>query len=740
LSDRAIPNQVLLDFSNRKLLSPVPKKLYESAKAYFSKKELALLQTAYNVAFEAHKDQFRKEGSAYITHPVAVASILIELHLDIETVCAGLMHDVLEDSFIKKSYLEKLFGKDIVAIVDGVSNLNKLDFNSVEDRNANNLQKMALAMSKDIRVIIVKLCDRLHNMRTIEFLSREKQIKKSIETLDLYGPIAIRIGMQNIRIELEDLAFKCIHPMRARMLESAIKQAVGGRQRIISKLRKQFKYHLKNNDILATVQGRQKTLYSIYRKIKNKKKPFSEILDVYAFRVIVNSVDDAYRALGIIHNIHKPIEKKFKDYIAIPKSNGYQAIHTSLIALDGVPIEVQIQTKSMEIIAENGISAHWSYKTKDSVTSESMGAKKWIESFTDLNKASADTHEFVEAIKTDLVYDEVYVFTPAGRIVNLKSGSTPIDLAYELHTDLGNHAVACKVNRKYAPLNIRLENGQSIEIITSDKQEVSPDWLNFVVTSKARSSIRLALRNQKISQSRKAGKLMLESELKRGGVTLDQYRGSKMSRILEMIGVKSLNELLTDLGSGKKTGALVAERFFSTLNIKKNKNPKLKAMVLSDHQIEGVSVIYAKCCMPIHGDPITAHSDTDRGIVIHHSRCRQVAPHRSHNISSRYFPAMWGSDSKELHYKGHVKIHAEDRPGILADIASVFTKSNLNIVNIQSRDIDAMIIEFVVEVEVLNTNSLNKLMVKLRSLRYVTSCSRIVNDSKTKNEKTNFYK
>ncbi|MDA9205249.1 bifunctional (p)ppGpp synthetase/guanosine-3',5'-bis(diphosphate) 3'-pyrophosphohydrolase [Gammaproteobacteria bacterium] len=740
MSDRAVSNQALLDFSNRKLLSPVPKKLYESAKAYFSKKDLDLLQTAYNVAFEAHKDQFRKEGSAYITHPVEVASILIELHLDIETVCAGLMHDVLEDSFIKKSYLQKLFGKDIVEIVDGVSNLNKLDFNSIEDRNANNLQKMALAMSKDIRVIIVKLCDRLHNMRTIEFLPREKQIRKSIETLELYGPIAIRIGMQNIRIELEDLAFKCIHPMRARMLESAVKQTVGGRKRIISKLRKQFKYYLKNNDITATVKGRQKSLSSIYSKIKNKKKPFSEILDVYAFRVIVNSVDDVYRALGVIHNIHKPIGNRFKDYISIPKTNGYQALHTSLIALDGVPIEVQIQTKSMEIIAQNGISAHWSYKTKDTVSSDLIGAKKWIESFTALSEASKDSHEFVESIKTDLVYDEVYVFTPAGKIVNLKSGSTPIDFAYELHTELGNKAVACKVNRKYAPLNIRLENGQSIEIIASDKQEVSPDWLNFVVTSKARSSIRLALRNQKISQSRKAGKLMLESELKRGGVSLDEYRGSTMSRILEMIGVKSLNELLTDLGSGNKTGALVAERFFSGLNIKKSKNPKLKAMVLSDHQIEGVSVIYAKCCMPIHGDPITAHSDTDRGIVIHHARCRQVAPHRSQNVSSRYFPAMWGSDSKELHYKGHVKIHAEDRPGILADIASVFTKSNLNIVNIQSRDIDAMIIEFVIEVEVLNTDSINKLMLKLRSLRYVTSCSRIVNDAKTKNEKTNFYK
>ena len=740
MSDRVVSNQALLDFSNRNLLSPVPKKLYESAKAYFSKKDLDLLQTAYNVAFEAHKDQFRKEGSAYITHPVAVASILIELNLDIETVCAGLMHDVLEDSFIKKSYLEKLFGKDILAIVDGVSNLNKLDFNSIEERNANNLQKMALAMSKDIRVIIVKLCDRLHNMRTIEFLPREKQIRKSIETLELYGPIAIRVGMQNIRVELEDLAFRCIHPMRARMLESAVKQAMGGRKRIISKLRKEFKHHLKANDVTATVKGRQKSLSSIYAKIKNKKKPFSEILDVYAFRVIVNSVDDVYRALGIIHNICKPIGNRFKDYIAIPKTNGYQALHTSLIALDGIPIEVQIQTKSMEIIAQNGIAAHWSYKTKDSVSSDLIGAKKWIESFADLKEASKDSHEFVESIKTDLIYDEVYVFTPAGRIVNLKSGSTPIDFAYELHTDLGNKAIACRVNRKFAPLNIRLENGQSIEIITSDKVEVSPDWLNFVVTSKARSSIRYALRQQKISQARKAGKLMLESELKRGGVTLDEYRGSRLSRVLEMIGAKSLNELIIDLGSGKKTGALVAERFFSSLNIKKNKHSKLKAMVLSDHQIEGVSVTYAKCCMPIYGDPITAHSDTDRGIVIHHSRCRQVAPHRSHNLPSRYFPAMWGSNSRELHYKGHVKINSEDRPGILAEIASVFTKSNLNIVNIQSRDIDAMIIEFIVEVEVLNTDSMNKLMVKLRSLRHVTSCSRIVNDAKTKNEKTNFYK
>ena len=740
MSDRTVSNTPLLDFSDKKLLQPIPSGLYELASSYFTNTELDLLQIAYSVASEAHKNQFRQEGSPYITHPVAVASILLELHLDIETVCAGLMHDVLEDSVIKKSYLEKLFGKETLIIVDGVSNLNKLDFDSLEDRNANNLQKMALAMSKDVRVIIVKLCDRLHNMRTIEFLPREKQIRKSIETLELYGPIAIRVGMQDIRVELEDLAFKCLHPMRARMLESAIAKAVGGRKRIVSKLRKQFKYYLKNNNILATVKGRQKSLYSIYSKIKHKKKPFSEILDVFAFRVIVNSVDDAYRSLGIIHNVHKPIEQRFKDYIAIPKSNGYQAIHTSLIALDGIPIEVQIQTKSMETIAGNGIAAHWSYKTKDQISSESMGAKKWIESFTDLNKASIDTNEFVEALKTDLVYDEVYVFTPKGRIVNLKSGSSPIDFAYELHTELGNHTIACRINRKYAPLNIQLESGQSVEIIRSDEQEVSPDWLNFVVTSKARSSIRSALRSQKTSQSRKAGKLMLESELKRGGVSLAEYPRNTLSRILEVIGAKSLSALLTDLGSGKKTGVLVAERFFEGLNISKGKSISIQAMVLADHQIEGVSVIYAKCCMPIHGDPITAHSDTDRGIVVHHSSCRQVTPHRSNTLSARYLAAIWGTNKIERHYIGHLKIHAEDRPGILADIASAFTKANLNIVNINSRDIDAKIIEFIVEAEVLNAESLRKLMIKLRSLKYVTSCSRIINDTKSKNEKTNIYK
>ena len=707
---------------------------------YLDPKKVKQVNRAYQFACEAHSGQFRSSGDPYVTHPIAVATILSSFRMDEDSLSAAMLHDVIEDTGIPKSVIEEKFNKDVADLVDGVSKLDKLSISNRTAGEAENLQKMVLAMSQDIRVIVVKLADRLHNMRTLLYLSREKQVKIARETLEIYAPIAHRIGMNNVYRELEDLAFKVIYPTRFERLTAAVKKNRGGQKKTLDKIQKELSKKLLDQGIPALVEGREKHIYSIYRKMKQRQRSFEEIMDVYAIKIIVDTPENCYRTLGHIHNLYKPVEGRFKDYIAIPKSNGYQAIHTSLIALDGIPIEVQIQTKSMEIIAETGISAHWSYKTKDKVRTDSIGAKKWIESFTDLDRASKDSHEFVEAIKTDLVYDEVYVFTPAGKIVNLKAGSTPIDFAYELHTDLGNKAAACKVNRRYAPLNIRLENGQSIEIISSDRQEVSPEWLNFVVTSKARSSIRLALRNQKISQSRKAGKLVLESELKRGGVSLDQYRGGRMSRILELIGVKSLNELLTDLGTGKKTGALVAERFFSGLKIKKNKTQSIKAMVLADNQIEGVSVIYAKCCMPIHGDPITAHSDTDRGIVIHHARCRQVAPHRSHKISTRYIPAMWGSDKEEIHYLGHIKIHAEDRPGILADIASIFTKSNLNIVNIQSRDIDAMIIEFIVEVEILNTDSLNKLMLKLRSLRYVTSCSRIVNDTKTKNEKTNFYK
>ena len=401
------------------------------------------------------------------------------------------MHDVLEDSDINKNDLIELFGNDVANIVDGVSKLGKIDIKSRTDADANNLQKMMLAMSKDPRVILVKICDRLHNMRTIDHLPRFKQIKKSKETIELYGPLALRIGMQNIRAELEDLAFRCIHPLRASMLESAINKSSGGRQKIVSKVRKELKRKLKTNGIEDVgVKGREKNIYSIYRKIKSKHKPFSEILDVYGFRILVNSIDDCYRSLGIIHNYFSPIENRFKDYIAIPKSNGYQALHTSLLALNAFPIEVQIQTRNMAEIASFGIAAHWQYKTKDKKRGSELRASRWLSGLAELQKKSNDPSEFAQSIKNDLNSSEVFLFSPKGDIYALRKGSTPIDFAYEVHSDLGNTIIGCKVNRSEVPLNIELETGQTVEIITSKKESyIDPSWLNYVVTSKARSYI-----------------------------------------------------------------------------------------------------------------------------------------------------------------------------------------------------------------------------------------------------------
>ena len=387
----------------------------------------------------------------YITHPVQVAQILLELRMDPDTICAALMHDVLEDCDVNKQNLTKLFGHDVAEIVDGVSKLGKLDITPKKENDANNLQKMMLAMSKDVRVILVKICDRLHNMRTIEHLPRSKQIKKSKETIELYGPLALRIGMQDIRAELEDLAFKCIHPLRASMLESAIKKSSGGRKKIVGKIRKELKANLKTNGIKgAAVKGREKNVFSIYKKIKTKHKPFSEILDVYGFRILVDSVDECYRTIGIIHNYYAPLENRFKDYIAIPKMNGYQALHTTLLALDAFPIEVQVQTRSMFDTANRGVAAHWGYKTSEDSRGSELRASKWLTGLIDLYKDSKDSSEFVESIKTDLDPKEVFVFSPKGHIYGLKIGATPIDFAYAIHKDLGDTIVGCKVNRKEA--------------------------------------------------------------------------------------------------------------------------------------------------------------------------------------------------------------------------------------------------------------------------------------------------
>ena len=728
MSESVLPNH-LINFSEQSLLK-LPTSFYKECKSYLNPNDIKKIQKAYSFAFYAHTGQKRKDGSDYITHPVAVTEILLKLKMDTDTICAGLMHDVLEDCNVQKNNLAKIFGDDVAHIVDGVSKLGQIDLQSVADKNANNLQKMALAMANDVRVVLVKLCDRLHNMRTIEFMPRKKQIQKSKETLDLYGPLALRIGMQDIRAELEDRAFKCIHPMRADLLKKAIKTSSGGRKRIVQQIRKELKKKLVSNGIEdAAVKGREKNLYSIYNKVKSKHKPFSEVLDVYGFRILVDTVDDCYRSLGVIHNYFSPIENRFKDYIAIPKSNGYQALHTSLLALDAFPIEVQIQTRSMWTTANMGIAAHWGYKTDNkSGAGAELRATKWLNGLIDLKKSSSNATEFANSLKKDLDSDEVYLFSPKGDIYALKAGATPIDFAYEVHTGLGDTIIGCKVNRREAPLNVVLESGQTVEIVTSSKEvEADPSWLNFVVTGKARSGIRARLRSQRVSSARKAGKFMLESELQRSGKSLKDYRGSTLKRVLDSIGVTSLNKLLTELGSGKRTGNIVAERFYSGLKIRKESDSKkIKPVFIHDNHIEGVSVVFAKCCHPVYRDPVIAHSDTDRGIVIHHKRCKQVAPYISKD--PRYIPGKWAVNTKNHVYTAKINVVTIDEMGVLADLVSVFTKAGINIEQVNTKNIDSTFASFEMEVDVEDLEELNNIMLKIRSKKITTSCTRLINE------------
>ncbi len=726
MSDQVLPSTLINDFSERYFLK-LPNSFFKKAKSYLEYKDLKKIQKAYTFAFYSHDGQQRRDGSNYITHPVEVASILLELRMDPDTICAALMHDVLEDCDVNKGNLRELFGEDVAEIVDGVSKLGKLDITARMDRDANNLQKMMLAISKDVRVVLVKICDRLHNMRTIEHLPRSKQIKKSKETIELYGPLALRIGMQDIRSELEDLAFRCIHPLRATMLESAIKKSSGGRKKIVAKIRNELKKHLKSNEIEdVSVKGREKNIYSIYRKIKSKHKPFSEILDVYGFRILVDSVDDCYRSLGIIHNYFSPIENRFKDYIAIPKSNGYQALHTSLLALNAFPIEVQIQTRSMSEIASFGIAAHWQYKTKDKETSSQLRATRWLSGLIDLQKKTTNPTEFAQSIKTDLDSNEVFLFSPKGDIYALRRGSTPIDFAYEVHTDLGDSIVGCKVNRSEVPLNIELETGQTVEIITSKTEsELDPSWLNYVVTSKARSAIRAKLRKQKVSDARKAGKIMLETELKRGGKSLKEYRGGALKKILDSIGVTSLNKLMTDLGLGKRTGSIIAERFYSGLQIREGIEEPKPVLIL-DNKIESVTVRFAKCCLPVHGDRVVAHSDTERGMVIHHAKCKQVVPFVKKD--ARYMPAIWGENKKGHLYKVRIDVNTKDKVGVLSDLGSVFARSGINIGSVNTKTIDKKFAGFEIEIEVKNKQELRNVMQKVRAQKFTTSCKRNINE------------
>ena len=528
---------------------------------YLDPKKVRQVNKAYNFACEAHSGQFRSSGDPYVTHPIAVASILSSFRMDEDSLSAAMLHDVIEDTGIPKAIIEKKFNRDVANLVDGVSKLDKLSISNRTEAEAENLQKMVLAMSKDIRVIVVKLADRLHNMRTLMYLNREKQIKIAKETLEIYAPIAHRIGMNNLYRELEDLAFKVIYPKRYERLTSAVKKNRGGQKRILNKIQKELSKRLLDQGIPALVEGREKHIYSIYRKMKERHRSFEEIMDVYAIKIIVDTPENCYRTIGHIHNLYKPVEGRFKDYIAIPKSNGYQSLHTGVVGLKGFPVEVQIKTQEMNDMAENGIASHWLYKSGDkSDFNPQIRARRWVAGLLEMRENYDSTEEFIDSIKTDIFPDEIYVFTPQGKIIEMSSGSTAIDFAYAVHTDIGHHCRACRINKRLAPLSVPLESGQTIEILTEKVPQTSPAWLNFAVTPRARNGIRHYLSNLKTSEARKFGKKLLDQSLTNMGIKLREIEKNDLRKVLKNIGVRSLNKLLVEIGLGQRVGNIVAQQ------------------------------------------------------------------------------------------------------------------------------------------------------------------------------------
>ena len=689
---------------------------------YLDPKKVKQVNQAYNFACEAHSGQYRSSGDPYVTHPIAVASILSSFRMDEDSLSAAMLHDVIEDTGIPKSVIEKKFNKEVANLVDGVSKLDKLSISSRTEAEAENLQKMVLAMSKDIRVIVVKLADRLHNMRTLLYLNREKQLKIARETLEIYAPIAHRIGMNNVYRELEDLAFKVIYPTRYERLKAAVKKNRGGQKRTLNKIQKELNKKLLDQGIPAFVEGREKHIYSIYRKMKKRQRSFEEIMDVYAIKIIVDTPENCYRTLGHIHNLYKPVEGRFKDYIAIPKSNGYQSLHTGVVGLKGFPIEVQIKTQEMNDMAENGIASHWLYKSgKKSDTSPQIRARKWVAGLLEMRENFDSTEEFIESVKTDIFPDEIYVFTPQGKIIEMSGGSTPIDFAYAVHTDIGHHCKACRINRRLAPLSVPLESGQTIEILTDKVPQTSPAWLNFATTPRARNSIRHYLSNLKTSEARKFGKKLLEQSLANMDIKLRDIDKKDLRKVLNNIGVRSLNRLLEEIGLGLRVGNIVAQQIIGFL--KETSNHKASEIVpLEITGSEGLIVNYAVCCKPIPGDSVIGHFTAERGLVVHQERCKNILSVREDR--QQCFPINWGEPAGRL-FNAQIKVVGKDEPGLLANLASVITSQETNIASIQTTEINTGMHEFVLDLEVIDRLHLSKILRKIRSLSNIVSVSRI---------------
>lgn len=650
---------------------------------YLTPEQVADVRRAYEFSEKAHAGQFRRNGDPYVTHPLAVAHILCDMHMDHQSLMAAMLHDVIEDTGVSKEALSDDFGPDVATLVDGVTKLTQVRFNSKAEAQAENFQKMILAMTQDVRVIVVKLADRLHNMRTLDVLTLEKRKRVARETLEIYAPIAMRLGMNDIRIEYEELGFQAIWPMRAARIRGAVLAARGNRKEMVTTLEIALSERLRHEGLTARVEGREKHLYSIYEKMREKQRNFAEIMDVYGFRVIVDNVDSCYRALGIVHNLYKPIPGKFKDYIAIPKTNGYQSLHTVLKGPRGVPIEVQIRSEAMDAMASNGIAAHWLYKSDGFTNTSQTRAREWMKSLLELQRNAGDSLEFIESVKVDLFPDEVYLFTPKGRIMTLPRGATPVDFAYAVHSDVGDTCVAARVDNRLAPLSMPLQTGQTVEIVTAPGARPNPGWLDFVVTSRARAKIRHFLKDQQGSESQDLGQRLLIKALSNIGSDLERLPEKTIKRVLRELGMKAFDELLESIGLGNQVPQIVARRLVpedeSILDKLFNKR-SAASKGIAIRGTEGLVVSYARCCRPLPGDDILGHLSAGRGIVVHRQKCRNISA-EMRSSPDKCLPLRW-SDKVDREFQSELRIALVNQRGLLATIASVVTESNANIEHI----------------------------------------------------------
>ncbi|KRC03394.1 bifunctional (p)ppGpp synthetase/guanosine-3',5'-bis(diphosphate) 3'-pyrophosphohydrolase [Duganella sp. Root198D2] len=656
--------------------------LTEKLAEYMGEADLKKVKEAYRFSDEMHLGQVRKSGEPYISHPIAVAEICTEWKLDAQAIMAALLHDVMEDQDVKKDELIERFGAQVAHLVDGLSKLEKIEFQSQIEAQAENFRKMLLAMASDVRVILIKLADRLHNMRTLEVMVPAKKRRIAAETMEVYVPIAHRLGLNNIYRELQDLSFSHLYPVRYHVLHKAVKAARGNRREVVSKILDAVKNTLSMAGIEAEVYGREKTLYGIYKKMRSKHLSFSQVLDVYGFRVVVDSFPNCYVALGTLHSLYKPMPGKFKDYIAIRKLNGYQSLHTTLIGPYGTPVEFQIRTQEMHRTAESGVAAHWLYKSNDANISDmQQRTHAWLQSLLDIQQQTGDSAEFLEHVKVDLFPDSVYVFTPKSKIIALPRGATPIDFAYSIHTGIGDHTVSVNINGEAAQLRTELRNGDIVEIVTDPSSRPSPTWLSFVRTGKARSAIRHHLRTINLPESIGLGRQLLAQALDAINVP-GELPAPLMERLLNESSAKSMEELYADIGIGKRMAALVARHIFGLLGgesasapIEHTSSKELDPVTI--YGSEGVSVQLAPCCLPIPGDHIVGQLRRDQGLQVHTGDC-SVAKRSKQKEPERWIAVKWGTEINRR-FDSRIRLIINNEKGILARVAAEIGESDGNI-------------------------------------------------------------